>query len=278
VPARLINVIRSALSKREAPRAGRWSSPLVLGHRGDSAHAPENTHAAFERCVRLGVGIELDVSQTSDGELVVLHDDTVDRTTTGTGKVSEKIGSEVLCLEAGRWFGESFEGERVPTLEDVIQRYANDVLLDIELKTSPDPQSLAIRVTAALRRYGVLDRVVISSFDPFILGAIAEHAPEVLRGQIVGTLRDTNVPRYQRWLLRSMALLSVSRPDLLILEDEITDPRILEWARRRGLEVWVWVVNDPVRAKDLIDHGARGIISDDPGRIVEALTPIHTAG
>ncbi len=113
---------------------------LIEAHRGDSASAPENTLAAFRRAVELGVpSVELDVHPARDGTLVVIHDDTVDRTTDGTGAVSDKTLDELRCLDAGSWFGSQFAGERIPTLAEVLELLAPSATgLNIEIKADDD--------------------------------------------------------------------------------------------------------------------------------------------
>ncbi len=134
--------------------------PLVVAHRGLLLHAPENTLANFRACLELRIGFEFDVQQTKDGHLVCIHDSTLDRTTDGTGKVAEKTLAELRTLDAGRWFAPSFTGERVPTIDEVLELVAeyerHDVLLAADLKS----ENVEEDVVRMAKRHGVLDRIL----------------------------------------------------------------------------------------------------------------------
>jgi glycerophosphoryl diester phosphodiesterase len=135
------------------------AEPVVVGHRGLMAHAPEETHATFAACVNLRVSIELDVRRTRDGQLVCLHDATVDRTTTGTGKVSELSLRELRQLDAGKKFDALFTGERVPTLEEtfaLLRDRKASILVAVDLKV-PDCEE---EVAKLADKYGVLKHLV----------------------------------------------------------------------------------------------------------------------
>lgn len=266
--------IARSLRHRHAPRAIDSVLPrgVVLGHRGASALAPENTLAAFERCAGAGLGFELDVSSTADGELVLLHDDLLDRTTSGAGPVRETPWEVVRGLSAGAWFDESYRDERVPTLDEVLGRFVGRVPIDIELKTDPDPQGLVDRFVEILRGHKAEQQVVVTSFDPFVLGALADREPACLRGQIVGRLHDSGLGRLSRLALENMWLNRVSRPDLICADEAVVDEALLQWCERRRLPVMVWTVDDPERARALRDLGAWGFIADDPEPVRDALS------
>ncbi|TVQ95034.1 MAG: glycerophosphodiester phosphodiesterase [Deltaproteobacteria bacterium] len=267
-----LRAIARSLGSRHAPRslAPLLPSGVILGHRGASAHAPENTLAAFERCAGAELGFEFDVSTTADGQLVVLHDDTIDRTTTGRGEIRDLVWPAVRDLSAGSWFSPDFQEARIPLLDDVLSRYAGRVPLNVELKSDPAPLRLAERVIERLRTYAALDRVLLSSFDPFVLGAIADLEPGVLRGQIVGRLDDAELGRIARRALRGMWFNGISRPDVICAELAIAE-ELLSTLVPRGVPVLVWTVNDPDRARHLRERGAWGFISDDPERLAAAL-------
>src|SRR4029450_1089796 len=111
------------------------SGPLVIAHRGASSYAPENTLAAFDLAIRMGVSdLELDIHAASDGHLVVIHDDTVDRTTNGFGPVTSHTLATLAALDAGSWFHPKFAGERIPTFEDVLERYKGRAHIHTEIK------------------------------------------------------------------------------------------------------------------------------------------------
>ena len=134
--------------------------PLVVAHRGLLLHAPENTLANFRACLELQLGFEFDVERTKDGHLVCIHDDTVDRTTNGSGKISQLTLDEIRKLDAGSWFDAKFAGEKVPTVEEVLELVAgyrqHDVLVAVDLKA----ENVAQSVVRLAEKYGVLDRLL----------------------------------------------------------------------------------------------------------------------
>jgi len=134
--------------------------PLVVAHRGLLRHAPENTLANFRACLELRLGFEFDVEKTKDGHLVCIHDDTVDRTTDGSGKVSDMTLDEIRKFDAGTWFDSKFAGEQVPTVEEVLELVAeyrqHDVLIAVDLKA----ENVAQNVVRLAEKHGVLDRLL----------------------------------------------------------------------------------------------------------------------
>ncbi|MBL9082904.1 MAG: hypothetical protein JNK76_13905 [Planctomycetales bacterium] len=134
--------------------------PLIVAHRGLLLHAPENTPANFRACLELRLGFEFDVQRTQDGQLVCLHDDTVDRTTDGTGKITELTLAEIRRLDAGSWFDPKFAGEPVPTIEEVMQLIGeyrrHDVLIAVDLKAEGVEQE----VVRLAERYDVWQRLL----------------------------------------------------------------------------------------------------------------------
>ena len=136
------------------------SQPLIVAHRGLLRHAPENTLANFRACLELRIGFEFDVARSKDGHLVCIHDDTVDRTTKGTGKVSELTLAEIKELDAGSWFNPKFAGEKVPTIDEVLKLVAeyreHDVLIAVDLKV----EHVEHDVVKLAEQYEVLHRLL----------------------------------------------------------------------------------------------------------------------
>jgi glycerophosphoryl diester phosphodiesterase len=136
---------------------------MVIAHRGASSYAPENTLAAFDLALDLGYGhLELDVDLTRDGHIIVMHDETVDRTTNGTEPVRSQTLAELRALDAGAWFGAQFAGERVPTFAEVLERYRGRVHLHTELKGRAP--RLASGTADLVREYGMVEHVTVTSF------------------------------------------------------------------------------------------------------------------
>jgi glycerophosphoryl diester phosphodiesterase len=176
------------------------SEALIIAHRGSSGCAPENTLAAFRRAIADGAdGIELDVRMTKDGELIILHDQRVNRTTNGRGKVSNLTSAEIQQLDAGSWYAKQFAGERIPTLRAVFELLDDGrdlpkhFLLNIEVKTDGQIQSrtrLAESLAHVLREGHGVGRTVVSSFDHRFLKRFHELAPAIRIGALYVPVRD----------------------------------------------------------------------------------------
>jgi len=155
--------------------------PLLVAHRGLLRHAPENTLANFRACLELRFGFEFDVERTKDGQLVCIHDGTVDRTTNGTGKVSELTLAQMRELDAGSWFDPKFAGEKVPTIDEVLKLIAeyrqHDVLIAVDLKAA----NVGEDVVRLAERHKVLDRLLFigrTISDPELRKKIKEASPK----------------------------------------------------------------------------------------------------
>lgn len=143
-------------------------NPLIIAHRGASGYAPENTLASFKKAVEMGCdGIELDVHLSKDGNVIVCHDESVDRTTNGTGLIKDLNLEDLKKLDAGSWFGNEFSKEKIPTLNKVIEYTKNnDILINIELKNGIiNYYGLEEKVIDIIRKYDIVERVIVSSFN-----------------------------------------------------------------------------------------------------------------
>ena len=221
--------------------------PLIIGHRGASADAPENTLAAFALALEQGAdGIELDVQLCADGVPVVMHDDTVDRTCDGVGRVGDLTLAELQLL--------SIAGDHpIPTLDDVFALLGRRALYNVELKAlGLSDGGLAAAVAGVIAAHNVADQVLISSFSPFTVRAAQRAMPA---GVAVALLRERRATRLAHALLRAAA----DHP-----EYHLVDEALMAWARRRGLRVNVWTLDDPAEARRLIRLGVHGIITNRP--------------
>lgn len=235
--------------------------PLVIAHRGASGTAPENTMAAFRQAVEMGADmIELDVQRTKDGQVVVIHDATLQRTTNGSGAVRELTYAEIEQLDAGSWFGEGqeFAGERVPLLKEVLEFTKGKCALNIEIKNIPyaDP-GIEQAVVDLLHETGFpLEQVIISSFDHSCLHRIARLEP--------------NVPTA---CLFSHYPASLAGLDTGILHPswQVIRPEFMSWVRESGRKVNVWTVDKPERWAWLLEAGVDGIITNYPARLIAYL-------
>lgn len=234
---------------------------LIIAHRGASGHAPENTLAAFKKAVALGATfIETDLQLSRDAHFVAIHDDTVNRTTNGQGKVHDQTLATLRRLDAGSWFGSEYTGERIPTLEEILEfSKKNDVVFYLELKPSGSWGGEHALV-GALRESGEAARVVVISFDPSILAGLRKIEPTLMTGVLYdGQLADP---------LKSA--LDVGARQIVVRGDLVT-PVMLEQARKRDLQVVCWTVNHPAHIRMLVTAGVDGIMSDYPDRLVSLL-------
>jgi glycerophosphoryl diester phosphodiesterase len=234
---------------------------FIIGHRGASGHAPENTLAAFRKAVAMGATfIETDLQLSRDAHFVAIHDDSLDRTTNGQGLVHDQALAAIRKLDAGSWFGSEFAGERIPTLEEILEfSKRNDVVFYLELKPSGSWGGEHALISA-LRESGEVARVVVISFDHAVLGSLRKIEPTLM----TGALYDGKTPD----LLKSA--LDVGARQLAVRGDLVT-PALLEQAHKNDLQVVCWTVNHPAHIRLLMAAGVDGIMSDYPDRLVAAL-------
>ncbi|HLE95863.1 MAG TPA: glycerophosphodiester phosphodiesterase family protein [Candidatus Thermoplasmatota archaeon] len=238
-----------------------WSKPpRVIAHRGSPREAPENTLASFRRGLAHTPAIELDVHLTQDGALVVAHDGFLGRTLPGRGRLGDLTLAQVRSLDAGAWFGPTFTGERVPTLEEALDLAGPAGLVDVEAKTLDGPYPGLVEAVGklALAR-GMRDRVMLTSFDPDAAHEFKVRFPEMRSGLIamfdVGAKDVEAVAHYA---------------DALVLRHDLVTAEVLAAARRQGLLVMAWTVNDAVRARELWGLGVDAVVTDVPGEMAGA--------
>ncbi len=230
--------------------------PLVIAHRGASGTCPENTLVAFARAAALGAHmIELDVQLTRDGEVVVMHDWTLERTTDGAGAVSDRTLAEIRRLDAGAWFGPAFRGTRVPTLAEVLA--AVGLPVNVELKPVGD-DGLEARALAVVESAGALARVVFSSFDA---GAL-ERLRACAAGATLAVLWDAGPVADAMGRARRVGARA------LHLRKDRTTPDALAAAAAAGLPVRAWTVNERGEMDRLVAAGVEGIFTDFPERFL----------
>jgi glycerophosphoryl diester phosphodiesterase len=232
---------------------------LAIAHRGASGYAPENTFAAFRRAVAMGAGfIETDLQLSRDARLVALHDATVNRTTNGQSAVHDMTLAELRRLDAGSWFGSEFAGERIPTIEEILEfAKKHDVVFYLEMKPSGSWGGEHALISA-LRESGEIARTVVISFDPAILAGVRKIEPTLMTGLLFdGQISDP--------LAKA---IEIGARQIAVRGDLVT-PRLLKEARARDLQVVCWTVNHPGHMRLLVEAGVDGIISDYPDRLLE---------
>jgi len=233
--------------------------PIIFAHRGASAHAPENTMAAFTLAIRQGANaLELDAKLTSDGHVVVFHDQGVDRVTAGSGRVKDMKLAALRELEAGSHFSPKFTGEPIPTLDEVLQTVGNQTYINIELTNYTslfDP--LPEKVAELVHRYNLEKRVLFSSFNPIALRRIHRIIPDVPLGFLARPATQGNTARgYLGKLIVPYQALHPHFTD--------TTRHLVEQLHRAGRRVHVWTVNQVEEMKRLFELDIDGIFTDDP--------------
>ena len=237
------------------------SRPLIVAHRGASGHAPENTLAAFRVAKELGADfIELDVTLTLDEEVIVIHDDTVDRTTNGTGRVDQLTLTELKKLDAGAWWGPEFADESIPTLAEVLElARGEDIGLYIEVKPSKEKHPiLTDRVIDLVREGDMTESVVIQSFDPQVVTRVLQRMPEA-SPQL---LAFKPALRPEGKAIRSGAV--GYNPWSIWLALPIMGPWLIRRLQGAGLTISVWTVNSPIKMEAFAGLGIDAIITDVP--------------
>jgi glycerophosphoryl diester phosphodiesterase len=229
-----------------------------VAHRGYSAVAPENTLPAFAAAVRAGAThVEFDVRTTADGVPVVVHDRTLDRTTTGAGPVSDLSFSEIAGLDAGAWFSPAYADVRVPTLAetlDLLAGSAADLLLEIKPPAGVDQVKVIVSQLGDL-----LPRTIVQSFDPEIVGLVRSVAPDVRRGLLRLRYDPGTVA-----LARSLGVVCCNPP----VRDVLTDPATTAALTAAGVDVLPWTANDIAEWPALTAAGVPGVITDRVAELV----------
>jgi len=232
---------------------------LICGHRGASGYAPENTLAAFRLAMELGADMcELDVQQTRDDHFAVIHDTTLGRTTDGSGPVWKKTLAELQSFDAGGWFGRSFAGESIPSLEEVIHLARGKMRLHIELKVHGHERKIEELLVATLRRENFAKECIVSSFDHRRIDHLKSLAPEIAAGYIFSTHQFKDQ-------LFSGAANVLSAHFSLITDD------FVKRARSGGKEVHTWTANETKDMRRLLGAGVDAIITNFPDRLAKLL-------
>jgi len=243
-----------------------WRFPFWIAHRGAGLLAPENTLAAF----RLGAShgyraFECDVKLSADGVPFLLHDATLDRTSSGTGQARDLTWADLSTLDAGGWHSRAYAGEPPARLRSILEFVtANGYALDVEIKPSPGHEletgSAVGRMTAEFLGGATAPTVIFSSFRPESLLGARETAPHVPRALLLDS-------PWRGWFSMAGALECAA----VITNHELMDTKMLRRIRDRGMRALVYTVNDPGRASKLIAMGVDGIVTDAVDRLSPAL-------
>lgn len=249
--------------------------PLIVGHRGASTHAPENTLAAFQMAIGAGAdGVEFDVQLAKDGIPVVIHDPTLERTGLRTGAVADLTSRELSNITVGAWFNAkfppladpAFERETVPTLEQVLDLLAGfDGLIYIELKCGGhDFAKLATAVCGVIRDSPLLSQIVVKSFNLEAIPTVRNQLPEVQTAALFE-------PKWTDFLKGRNHLLAIARDfgaAQISIHYSLITRKLASLASEAQMPVTIWTVDDPKWIKRAQDLGIRTIITNDPAKLL----------
>jgi len=239
--------------------------PILLAHRGDKLHAPENTLPAFKQAIEKGAdGVELDVKLTADRHVIVLHDSTVDRTTDGKGRAASMTLEALRQLDAGRWFDKKFSGAKIPLIEEVFETVGRHKIINVELKNYSNPYNdLVMKVCESIKRHNNQEQIILSSFYSSNLKVAAQILPGVFRALLA-------VPGPAGLWARSFGFM-FGDYQALHPHTSNTSREQVQRAHRLNRRVHVWTANTPEEVIRLRDWGLDGIMTDDPLMAVHAL-------
>jgi len=260
---------------------------LLFGHRGSPLHEPENTIPSFQRAIADGCNaIELDVHRTRDGHLIVFHDDTLERTSNGTGRVAEHTLAELQALNAAsHWEGRN---EHVPTLKSVIDTLPDTIIFNFEIKNFSffSGQGTELELVQFIRENNLRDRVILSSFNPLNIWRVKMSDPKIFTAllwynpgmSLLMKMSDPKILTDLLWynpgisLLRHSIGVHLSHPDLLHPFEKNVNGRVKFWSRVKNIPMHVWVVNEAETMRALAkDPMIKGIMSDDTQLLVATM-------
>jgi glycerophosphoryl diester phosphodiesterase len=254
--------------------------PLVFAHRGFGDHAPDNSLFAVERALDAGMdGVDVDGQLTADGELVIFHDLSVDRLTSGTGRVRDKTRDEMLALDLGPKFDPAQRGAHVRTFEDFLRAAKGRGILMVELKVPGlAPSGIEERAVGVIRRHDAHADVVLSSFNPLVLYRLKQLDPEVRTAlifmdtnwnpELIAEIRPedlVNLPWPLRQEFIRRAIRKIVRPDLLSINHEV-DPAVLDGLIAKGWPAFIWTIDEEPDLRAAFSRQPYGVISDQPVR------------
>ena len=251
-------------------RLARGGCAAIVGHRGAMGHCPENTLASFERGLALGADwIELDVHLSKDGAPVVIHDETLERTTNGHGAVRDHTLAELKALDAGAWFAPEYAGQRIPTLDEVLAwARGRDVVVDIEIKNAPIYYAgIEAAVVDALARHDMAERVIVISFDHRAVQRVKALEPGIATGVLYsGRPADGGVS-----LARQADADAVLPHWNYVTADDVAA------VHAAGLHIAPWASSDAAILRRLIDAGVDAVATDHPDVARDVLDAIAGA-
>lgn len=237
-------------------------NPPVIAHRGASAYAPENTMAAFVKAAQLGIKwVEFDVMQSADGVPFIFHDESLERTTNANGDPSKLQFHSLRALDAGRWFHSRFSGEKIPSLQQMIDFLINtNMSANVEIKAMHNQEQPLIKQVLnefSRSQLGVVTpRILFSSFSLDALKLLRQYSPNCYLGMLLHEWEAD-------WQALAVALNCVS----IHVNQEIMTPDAAQQIKSMGKALLCYTVNDPKRAEELFSWGVDAVFSDNPDKI-----------
>ena len=268
IPSFQPSKVGCALKRGEETKVPYWKgrfSLMVIAHRGFSGAAPENTLAAFRKAIDVGSDmIELDIQLSKDGKIVVIHDETLERATNGQGRVVDRTLQELKKVDAGSRFRADFSGERIPTLQEVLDLAKDRVLVNIEIKNPTHGQypitELADKALEEVKKAGMIDRVIFSSFNPVSLEYIEKNEPRACAAFL-----------YHRPWNSLPEITGERRYQVLNLRNIHVTRRKIDKIHKEGMKLNVYTVNKEEELEQFVKWGVDGIITNYPDRLIRIL-------
>ncbi len=239
-----------------------WADDILnIAHRGASGHAPENTMAAFRRAFDMGAdGVEFDVQLTKDGHPVIFHDETLQRTTNGSGALADSSLSDIAQLDAGSWFAPDFAGERIPSLHDLLEFAKGRFLLNIEIKTTPFPRHIVELVRESILYFDMIEQCLITSFQVEAVVWSIELLPNCRSGLLC---KKISKDIWQGdW-------------DFVAAKSNVINPIVMRNAEEHQKSLVVWTVNEDDEMQHLYELGARRLITNFPDRYKKVIEKLE---
>lgn len=242
--------------------------PKIIGHRGAMGYAPENTIESIQTAAEMGVEwVEIDVKLTKDSVPIIFHDDTLERTTNGSGPVAETTYEDLKQLEAGSWFGDSFAGIKVPTLEEMCEVLIDlDLGLNLEIKPCPgrEKETAEVALDYLSRIWDDHERLIISSFQHVSLETAMDMAGDWARGLLIDDWPENWKDLADYFDVKTMHVNGNN-----ITREQVEDIIDMDYP------ILAYTINDPIRARELQTWGIDGLFTDVPDVIQETILTVH---
>ena len=253
----------------------RTGSPTrVIAHRGFSSRAPENTLIAVQQAIEVGADmVEVDVTVTADGHVICLHDETLDRTSNGSGLPNNMTLAEIKQLDAGSWFAPEYAGEKIPTLSEVLDAVKGRILINIEIKPEAVEYGVVQKVSSLVNEHEMLDSVVVSSFSPEALRLMKITDQAVMTASLFN--KEIHTGRDPLEIIQEVGSRGFN------ISGKRLTPEMLERCHKHGIPVAVYTVNDVAEMRDLMKLGVDAVFTDHPDLMLEVVAqgaPREAAG